>query len=480
MRIGTCSTPIGITGTRTVPSCARTGLSASAQRRLASRGRELSRFSANFLQSDVLNADWHHGDENTTRAARQVNVIACAQRRLASRGREPRSYRCVRVVRAKQCSTPIGITGTRTSACASRWPTSWCAQRRLASRGRERDQGRKQFRKSRVLNADWHHGDENYGATERLQAARAVLNADWHHGDENTIGHREKRPDQVGAQRRLASRGREREGGAFGRGVRGIVLNADWHHGDENEGSLRPRNGATKVLNADWHHGDENLTGEGWFRRTSRVLNADWHHGDENAATMAARATLAGAQRRLASRGREPQVLRHADRVQWIVLNADWHHGDENRKYSTLGVGGTYSAQRRLASRGREPDTKTKLANSGLCSTPIGITGTRTPERPRRGGRQNHVLNADWHHGDENRPPVSIENPAANQRENHVPKHLSHAGRVDRRTPTTDPLPARAFSIIHGLFCCQRTTLSRCFRELPNFSNARPSTTAHP
>ena len=178
-----------------------------AQRRLASRGRGHALLLPRRTKPAVLNADWHHGDEDPS-------VVATTETN-------------------SQCSTPIGITGTRTS-----WrPLSLFRQPRF------------------VLNADWHHGDEDAANLGIVRDQVRVLNADWHHGDEDCLDARARTGSSSaqrrlasrgrgrlcklvpimslqGAQRRLASRGRGHPGGAR-KVLNRCVLNADWHHGDE-------------------------------------------------------------------------------------------------------------------------------------------------------------------------------------------------------------------------------------------------------
>src|ERR1017187_2415186 len=38
-----------------------------------------------------------------------------------------------------------------------------------------------------VLNADWHHGDEDWQSVSSSKSGHSVLNADWHHGDEDVL-----------------------------------------------------------------------------------------------------------------------------------------------------------------------------------------------------------------------------------------------------------------------------------------------------
>jgi len=59
-------------------------------------------------------------------------------------------------------STPIGITGTRTEVTHVEAPLF-----------------------HEVLNADWHHGDDDARASGVAFGLLCVLNADWHHGDED-------------------------------------------------------------------------------------------------------------------------------------------------------------------------------------------------------------------------------------------------------------------------------------------------------
>ena len=179
----------------------------------------------------MLNADWHHGDEDTVVLIRPPYTTG-AQRRLASRGR-----------------------GLLSLALRNR--TKVRAQRRLASRGRGHALLLPRRTKPAVLNADWHHGDEDpsvVATTETnsqcstpigitgtrtswrplslFRQPRFVLNADWHHGDEDCLESPAGAGTKQGAQRRLASRGRGHPGGAR-KVLNRCVLNADWHHGDE-------------------------------------------------------------------------------------------------------------------------------------------------------------------------------------------------------------------------------------------------------
>ena len=142
-----CSTPIGITGTRTtIP--ARSGLArASAQRRLASRGRERS---TEFVASVVFFS---------------------AQRRLASRGRE------LHVLRNPDgalmgCSTPIGITGTRTTPEVPEVLPRFECSTPIGITGTRTTEGPVPKRAGLVLNADWHHGDENHAGQPSNNGAK--------------------------------------------------------------------------------------------------------------------------------------------------------------------------------------------------------------------------------------------------------------------------------------------------------------------
>ena len=180
-----------------------------------------------------------------------------------------------------------------------------------------------------VLNADWHHGDEDCQCREDLQKETPVLNADWHHGDEDIPG-KCRRVRTLCAQRRLASRGRGHRRSTVPEGSQecstpiGITGTRTMEDGRQNVhysacstpiGITGTRTIGFQCCNSIFHC----------------VLNADWHHGDEDDEDhQDQKKEVTGAQRRLASRGRGPH--RPPDRRSIArVLNADWHHGDEDR-----------------------------------------------------------------------------------------------------------------------------------------------------
>ena len=253
-----------------------------AQRRLASRGRALKR-----------------GRIST-------GAAPCAQRRLASRGRALSHH-----------------------GPAAPHPAS--AQRRLASRGRARPGCHTAGVPWQVLNADWHHGDGHIQCAPFLVSAFHVLNADWHHGD----GHSRVASAvaaRVGAQRRLASRGRALYA------VHGVRV--PWTVCSTPIGITGTGTRETRATAPCRSCAQRRLASRG-------RAQANRLHQTE---------LFRCAQRRLASRGRAPGVM--------VVTTS--------RKSR---------AQRRLASRGRAHGKTEIEERRAMCSTPIGITGTGTARR---------------------------------------------------------------------------------------------------
>ena len=118
---------------------------------------------------------------------------------------------------------------------------------------------------------------------------------------------------------------------------RSQALNARRHHEDEDRGpSGEPPLSRVLVLNARRHHDDEDDELRNGAKHGAPVLNARRHHDDED----------------LLTRG-------HLQRVAFLVLNARRHHDDED------------SIVRLACWRGE------------LCSTPEGITTTRTTSATR-------------------------------------------------------------------------------------------------
>ena len=179
----------------------------------------------------------------------------------------------------RSCSTPIGITGTRTLYPASHRTHSHCAQRRLASRGRGRFGGGHLRHRSRCAQRRLASRGRGLEGPAGKHCNLEVLNADWHHGDEDRT--RRTRP------RRMAD-----------------VLNADWHHGDEDTGAGRLRDRSPQVLNADWHHGDEDTQGAAPSERASECSTPIGITGTRTPGSRTANTPRVSAQRRLASRGR--------------------------------------------------------------------------------------------------------------------------------------------------------------------------------
>ena len=182
-------------------------------------------------------------------------------------------------------------------------------------------------------------------------------------------------------------------------GSRFRVLNADWHHGDGHALTSRPVAVAGLVLNADWHHGDGHfafcsaadcfalcstpigITGTG-TRRSAPLLPRPAgaqrrlaSRGRAPAMRSRSRSRLAGAQRRLASRGRALCVPLPLP-TRRLVLNADWHHGDGHET--------------------GEP----RDGVAGIVLNADWHHGDGHWHPALRHARTSHVLNADWHHGD--------------------------------------------------------------------------------
>ncbi len=131
---GVCSTPEGITTTRTRQSTRAVRYGLCAQRQKASRRRGPLRMLRVWYATTVLNARRHHDDEDEEGARRRGRGRGVLNARRHHDDEDSVSTRSASP--AALCSTPEGITTTRTRC---RWGRRWSrrgAQRQKASRRR--------------------------------------------------------------------------------------------------------------------------------------------------------------------------------------------------------------------------------------------------------------------------------------------------------------------------------------------------------
>ena len=138
------------------------------------------------------------------------------------------------------CSTPYGITATRTWTAAvfgSAWIVCSTPYGITATRTRPSQAG--QVVVISLLNALRHHGDKDREGRIAAQRSRGrVLNALRHHGDKDSPANATCAVAWPSAQRLTASRRQGLVGPAGRQGARS-VLNALRHHGDKDCGQPR-------------------------------------------------------------------------------------------------------------------------------------------------------------------------------------------------------------------------------------------------
>ncbi len=160
-----CSTPLGITASRTRPVCElrfRTRVLNAARHH---GERDLQPQLLPDQPRPVLNASRHHGERDgralmlriayRERCSTPLGITASG---TARRGAPP--------ARGRKCSTPLGITASGTW---TRWPPSRRCRRPM-------------------LNASRHHGERDRDQGSRAQGwLRLVLNASRHHGERDLV-----------------------------------------------------------------------------------------------------------------------------------------------------------------------------------------------------------------------------------------------------------------------------------------------------
>ena len=110
---------------------------------------------------EVLNADWHHGDEDKLMPGASPSPAFRVLNADWHHGDEdPMVYKNARTI-CDACSTPIGITGTRTSTPVESTPTPTVCSTPIGITGTRTRQTPSVLGRRFVLNADWHHGDED-------------------------------------------------------------------------------------------------------------------------------------------------------------------------------------------------------------------------------------------------------------------------------------------------------------------------------